>query len=331
MQADLRGKAALVTGASRGIGAATALKLAQLGCDIVLNYRSKAARAEEVMDRLRKLNVKVVPAQADITNPDDIAAMFAETHRQLGKLDFLILNASGGMEKDKPADYAMTLNLDAQVGLVEGAAELMGQGSRIVFVTSHWAHFYGQKPVMPEYEAVAKSKRAGEDALRGLAVELSGKGISLMDLQSLLIKLARPDINLGTPPLILSAEHRAWLLRAMTEYPRESTNPVYSASEFPDDYCKCLLPGIRRVFPSQTPGERIEITAKIGEAYGFTIENSYVRNPKNGRAVFVTAVIYTNARGLLNSDQYEYDTVAEPFYANLGELVARRWLGDPPP
>jgi hypothetical protein len=55
-----------------------------------------------------------------------------------------------------------------------------------------------------------------------------------------------------------------------------------------------------------------------------------VRNPKNGRAVFVTAVIYTNARGLLNSDQYEYDTVAEPFYANLGELVARRWLGDPP-
>jgi NAD(P)-dependent dehydrogenase (short-subunit alcohol dehydrogenase family) len=188
MQADLRGKAALVTGASRGIGAATALKLAQLGCDIVLNYRSKAARAEEVMDRLRKLNVKVVPAQADITNPDDIAAMFAETHRQLGKLDFLILNASGGMEKDKPADYAMTLNLDAQVGLVKGAAELMGQGSRIVFVTSHWAHFYGQKPVMPEYEAVAKSKRAGEDALRGLAVELSGKGISLIVVSGDLIE-----------------------------------------------------------------------------------------------------------------------------------------------
>ena len=188
MQADLRGKAALVTGASRGIGAATALKLAQLGCDIVLNYRSKAARAEEVMDRLRKLNVKVVPAQADITNTDETAVMFAETHRQLGKLDFLILNASGGMEKDKPADYAMTLNLDAQVGLVKGAAELMGQGSRIVFVTSHWAHFYGQKPVMPEYEAVAKSKRAGEDALRGLAVELSGKGISLIVVSGDLIE-----------------------------------------------------------------------------------------------------------------------------------------------
>ena len=158
-----------------------------------------------------------------------------------------------------------------------------------------------------------------------------GNGISLMDLQSLLIKLVRPDIDLGTPPLKLSAEHRAWVLRAMTEYPRESTNPVYSAADFPDDYCKCLLPGIRRVFPSATPGERIEITAKIGQAYGFTIENSYVCNPKNGRAVFVTAVIYTNTREILNSDQYEYDTVAEPFYADLGELVARQWLTDPPP
>lgn len=156
----------------------------------------------------------------------------------------------------------------------------------------------------------------------------AGNGISLMDLQSLLIKLARPGIDLGSPPLELTAAHRAWLLRAMTEYPRESTNPVYSATEFPDDYCKCLLPGIRRVFPSTVPGERVEITAKIGEAYGFTIENSYERNPKNGRAVFVTAVIYTNARDILNTDQYEYDTVAEPFYADLGELVARQWLSD---
>ncbi len=159
----------------------------------------------------------------------------------------------------------------------------------------------------------------------------SGNGISLLDLQSLLIKLVRPDLDLGTPPLKLSAEHCAWLLQAMTEYPRESTNPVYSATDFPDDYCKFLLPGIRRVFPAIAPGERIEITAKIGQAYGFSIENSYVRNPKNGRAVFVTAVIYTNTREILNSDQYEYDTVAEPFFANLGELVARQWLADPPP
>ena len=151
-------------------------------------------------------------------------------------------------------------------------------------------------------------------------------GISLVDLQDLLVKVARPDIDLGTPPLKLNASHRARLLQAMTEYPRESANPIYPAKDFPDEYSKFLLPGIRRVFPSKTPGERVESTGKIGRAYGFSIENSFVRNPANGRAVFVTAVLYTNADGVLNDDKYEYETVADPFFADLGELVASRWL-----
>lgn len=151
-------------------------------------------------------------------------------------------------------------------------------------------------------------------------------GISLVDLQDLLVKVARPDIDLGTPPLKLSASHRARLVQAMTEYPRESANPVYAVKDFPDEYSKFLLPGIRRVFPLTTPSERIECTGKIGRAYGFSIENSFVRNPANGRAVFVTAVIYTNEDGVLNDDKYEYETVADPFFADLGEIVARRWL-----
>jgi hypothetical protein len=153
-------------------------------------------------------------------------------------------------------------------------------------------------------------------------------GISLVDLQDLLIKLTRPDIDLGTPPLCLRESHRARLLQAMTEYPRESVNPRYSEATYTDDYSKFLLPGIRRVFPSQTPGQRVEITAKIGRAYGFSVENSYLRNPQNGRAVFVTAVLYTNSDGVLNDDKYEYATVADPFFADLGELIARQWLGD---
>ena len=151
-------------------------------------------------------------------------------------------------------------------------------------------------------------------------------GIALVDLQDLLVKVARPDVDLGTPGLKLSASHRARLLQAMTEYPRESANPIYPAKDFPDDYSKFLLPGIRRVFPSMSSGERVESTGKIGRAYGFSIENSFVRNPANGRAVFVTAVLYTNADGVLNDDKYEYETVADPFFADLGELVASRWL-----
>ena len=80
------------------------------------------------------------------------------------------------------------------------------------------------------------------------------------------------------------------------------------------------------MFPSKVTGERVESSGKIGRAYGFSIENSYVRNPANGRVVFVTAVIYTNADGVLNDDKYEYETVADPFFADLGEVIAQKWL-----
>jgi len=173
MVLPLKGKTALITGASRGIGAATAIKLAELGANIVLNYRSKAARALDVVEKLHALGATVLPVQADVTNEAETAAMFA----QVTRLDFLILNASGGMEKDRPEDYAMLLNRDAQIRLAQSAAPLMPPGSRIVFVTSHWAHFYGSKPVMHDYEAVAKSKHAGEAALRNYAAELDKQQI----------------------------------------------------------------------------------------------------------------------------------------------------------
>jgi hypothetical protein len=151
-------------------------------------------------------------------------------------------------------------------------------------------------------------------------------GMSLLDLQNLLVKVVRPDVDAGGPPLTLSLSHREMLVDALRRYPSESANPVYPAAEFPDHAVKFLLPGVRRVFPSTRPGERIEITGKIGQAYGFTIENSYLRNPVNGRAVFVAAVMYANVDGVLNDDRYDYSTVALPFMADLGALVAERWL-----
>ncbi len=153
-------------------------------------------------------------------------------------------------------------------------------------------------------------------------------GISLVDLQDLLVKVTRPDIDLGTPTLQLSPAHRELLLQAMSLYPRESKNPVYPAERYPDLASKFLLPGIRRVFPNALPGQRIEVTGKPGRAYGFSIENSYVRNPANGRGVFVTAVLYTNSDGVLNDDKYDYETIADGFLADLGAWVAHRYLQD---
>lgn len=155
-------------------------------------------------------------------------------------------------------------------------------------------------------------------------------GISLQHLQDLLIQVVAPEIDLGTPRLHLQESHRRFLVEALTQPASESSNPVYGAAEYPTDGYKSLLPGVRRVLPDSRPGHRVECSSKIGQAYGFTIENACLRNPENGRTVFVSAVIYANADGVLNDDKYEYVEVALPFMADLGEWVARRWLAGRP-
>jgi NAD(P)-dependent dehydrogenase (short-subunit alcohol dehydrogenase family) len=147
---------------------------------VALNFRNKAPRAAQVAAQIEELGRKAVLAQADITNETEVATRISLVSREFGHLDALILNASGGLEANKAEDYAMTLNLTAQMNVARAAAELLQPGGRIVFVTSHWAHFYGTKPVMPVYEPVAKSKRAGEDALRTYSQGLALKGISLI-------------------------------------------------------------------------------------------------------------------------------------------------------
>jgi 3-oxoacyl-[acyl-carrier protein] reductase len=184
----LFGKTALVTGASRGIGASVARQLAEIGADVAINYRSKGPRAQEVAAAIDALGRRSLLLQADITNPEDIAFTFSQIKRSWNHLDILVLNASGGLEKDKPADYPMQLNLDAQVNLVRAALPLMAHGGRIVFVTSHLAHFSETKPVYESYEAVAESKKAGEDAIRSMVPHFAELGIRLVVVSGDLIE-----------------------------------------------------------------------------------------------------------------------------------------------
>jgi 3-oxoacyl-[acyl-carrier protein] reductase len=185
---DLSGKIALITGASRGIGAAVAQLLAAQGADVVINYRSKGSRAEEVAANIVTAGGKAILTQADITNESDVNHMFESIAAQCDRLDLLILNASGGLEKDKSPDYAMDLNLTAQVRLVDRSLPLMKEGGRIIFVTSHLAHFYDQKPVYEMYELVAASKYAGEQELRNRIPQLLELGISLVVVSGDLIE-----------------------------------------------------------------------------------------------------------------------------------------------
>lgn len=184
----LAGKVALVTGGSRGVGASTARFLAEMGATVAVNYRDKVKRAEQVVAEVEARGTAGFAVQADITDTAAVAAMVAGVVNRAGRLDVLVLNASGGLEKDVAEDYAMLLNRDSQVGLVQAALPVMTTGGRIVFVTSHLAHFHGDSPVMDEYEPVAASKKAGEVALRALIPDMEAAGIGFVVVSGDLIE-----------------------------------------------------------------------------------------------------------------------------------------------
>ena len=178
--ASLSGKRALVTGSSRGIGADTVGYFAEAGARVVINYRNKEARALKLVASIEAAGGEAIAVGADLTEAESVAHLFSTIEKEYGGLDILVMNASGGMESGMAEDYAMQLNRDAQVHLLKAALPLLAPGSRVVFVTSHQAHFIHTVETMPEYLQVALSKRAGEDALRDLIPVLEEAGIGFV-------------------------------------------------------------------------------------------------------------------------------------------------------
>jgi NAD(P)-dependent dehydrogenase (short-subunit alcohol dehydrogenase family) len=176
----LTGKRVLVTGSSRGIGADTVTYFAQAGARVVINYRNKEARALKLVAALEEAGAEAIAVGADLTDIESVAGLVDQIKAAYGGLDILVLNASGGMESGMAADYAMQLNRDAQVNFLTAIRPLLAEGARVVFVTSHQAHFIHTVETMPEYLPVALSKRAGEDALRALIPSLAADGIEFV-------------------------------------------------------------------------------------------------------------------------------------------------------
>ncbi|HEV2581575.1 MAG TPA: SDR family oxidoreductase [Ktedonobacteraceae bacterium] len=184
-------RVALITGGSRGIGAATALALADRGYDVALTYRNKATRAREVVAAVTQYNVRGLALACDMTHSGEIACLFQRLVQWTDHLDVVVLNASGGLERALVgADplYPMHINRDAQLQFTCAALPLMLQGSVVVFVTSHWAHLYGQMEQLPAYEPVAESKHAGEQALRARQDEFAARGVRLIVVTGSLIE-----------------------------------------------------------------------------------------------------------------------------------------------
>jgi NAD(P)-dependent dehydrogenase (short-subunit alcohol dehydrogenase family) len=177
---SLSGKRALVTGSSRGIGADTVTYFAEAGARVAINYRNKEARALKLVTQIEDAGGSAIAIGADLTEPVSVRGLVEAVREEFGGLDILVLNASGGMESGMAEDYAMKLNRDAQVDFLTAMLPLLDRGSRVVFVTSHQAHFIKTVETMPEYLPVALSKRAGEDALRELIPQLESRGIGFV-------------------------------------------------------------------------------------------------------------------------------------------------------
>lgn len=226
---SLVGTRALITGSSRGIGADTAKYLAAAGAKVAINFRNKEARARKLIAEIEESGGEAIAAGGDLTDPASVAAMFQIVRDAWGGLDLLVLNASGGMEGGMEADYAMKLNRDAQVNVLETALPLLGDGSRVVFVTSHQAHFINTVPTMPEYVQVAKSKRAGEDALRERIPQLDAQGVGFVVVSG--------DMIEGTITATLLDRARPGAIEAR----REDAGKLFTVAEFAAEVARAAV------------------------------------------------------------------------------------------
>jgi NAD(P)-dependent dehydrogenase (short-subunit alcohol dehydrogenase family) len=247
---QLAGKTALVTGSSRGIGADTAKFFAAAGASVVVNYRSKAPRAQKLVAEIEAGGGAAIAVGADLTDPASVAALMDAARERFGSLDILVLNASGGMESGMGEDYALRLNRDAQVNVLTAALPLMAEGSRVVFVTSHQAHYIRTTPTMPEYEAVALSKRAGEDALREHIPALTARGIGFTVVSG--------DMIEGTITATLLERAAPGAIGAR----KEAAGRLYNVSEFAAEVAQAA------VDPVPADNERI-----VGDVSSFTSES----------------------------------------------------------
>lgn len=176
------GHVALVTGGSRGIGAAVALRLADEGADIVVTYENSADRAAEVVERIKAAGRRAVAVRADSANPQSLTAAVDEAAAAFGRLDILVNNAAvflvGALDAMGPAEIDRTLavNVRAPFAASQAAVRHMGpDGGRIISIGSNVA----ERAVFPGLALYAMSKSALAGMTKGLARELGPWGITV--------------------------------------------------------------------------------------------------------------------------------------------------------
>jgi len=197
---DLTGRVALVTGSSRGIGKACALRLAEAGADIVVNYAKSQSAANEVAEEIQAMGRRVAVIKADVGEADDVAAMMEFVDKTFGKLDILVSNAATGGFRPLLANTArnfnstMKTNVLALIHLVQSSVKLLERAegrAKVITISSHGSHL-----ALPMYGVIGASKAALESTARHLALELGGRGINVNIVKAGLVET---DSTRGLP------------------------------------------------------------------------------------------------------------------------------------
>jgi NAD(P)-dependent dehydrogenase (short-subunit alcohol dehydrogenase family) len=170
----------VITGASRGIGRTLALALAAKGATVVVNYRTNAELADEVVAEARRAGGEGLAVGADVESPEDIVRLFDIVAQEYGRLDFFVNNAAAAAFKritdlkTHHLDRSYAMNVRPFVLGAQEAVKLMDDGGRIVAVSS-----YGSMRGLATYAALGSYKAAVESFIRFMAVEFAGYGINV--------------------------------------------------------------------------------------------------------------------------------------------------------
>ncbi|MEW5875117.1 MAG: SDR family oxidoreductase [Candidatus Zixiibacteriota bacterium] len=177
---DLEGKVSVITGGTKGIGRAIAVRLAARGSDIVVNYFRSRSAADETVAELQALGVRALAVRGNIGNKDFHPKLFEEVRQMFGKVDILVSNAALGlfaniMEVDQRAwDLSLHTNAEAMLFCAQMAVPMMPDGGKIVALSS-----LGSIRYIPGYSAIGISKAAIETLTRYLAYELAPRAINV--------------------------------------------------------------------------------------------------------------------------------------------------------
>ena len=180
MQYALRGRAALITGGSRGIGRAIALGMASHGAAVVIGYLKNEARAREVMKTVTDTGGRAAAVQADLSRPNEVTRLFDEAEQAVGTLDIVVANAADIIVKrlsdctEEDYDRIFDANTKSVFFTLKEAARRLRDGGRIIVSSTG-----GTRMFFPGQSLYLGSKGAVEQFVRALSWELGERGITV--------------------------------------------------------------------------------------------------------------------------------------------------------